>query len=288
MKFPNKDFKDANSPQLWERFYPEHPKDLSRHVDDPFNVYNMNSLGYRGGEPNYNNELVVGGCSVTWGLGVPEDGIWAHFLSKLMGYESYTNLGHRAGSVQSIIYTLMAYIHKHGKPKHIFCLFPDPYRFLFPEVKGFNRSEKSMDTTIANVFLRPSWSESIVPYSKAPHVIEDVMAGEVAVFHSAQLIHMFSDYCKEAGIDFWWSTWSSDLYDILKYNNYEPLFEKYVDHLTYFPHPNMECHEELKEYYGPCFARGCDVWGTGGHHIGVHSHVHIAERLFEAYKGSLK
>jgi hypothetical protein len=288
MRFLNKDFKDANSKQLWERFYPEHPKDLSRHVDDPFNTYEMNEMGHRGKNMTYGHELVVSGCSVTWGLGVPEEAIWGNFLAKMMGYDSYTNLGHRAGSVQSIVYSLMAYIHKHGKPKHIFCLFPDPYRFLYAEVKGFNRTEHSLDTSLANVFLRPSWADPIAPYSKAPHALEEVVAGEMAVFHSAQVIHMFTDYCKAAGINFWWSTYNSDMYDLIKLNNYEPMFAKYVDYKTEFPDAKQDCHHELRDRHEHCFYIGSDVYLTGGSHIGVHDHVHIAEKFFEVHKKHLK
>ena len=65
-------------------------KDNSVETIDEVNTYEINSIGCRG-EVDENSEIIASGCSITFGLGVPEDGRWTNFLSKKIN-KSVTNL----------------------------------------------------------------------------------------------------------------------------------------------------------------------------------------------------
>jgi len=56
---------------------------------DEHNTYDINSLGLRG-KLDMDADVLASGCSITFGIGVPEDGRWTNILSKKIN-KSVTN-----------------------------------------------------------------------------------------------------------------------------------------------------------------------------------------------------
>ena len=128
-------------------------------------------------------------------------------------------------------------------------------------------------------------------YFKRPLMAEDVIPVEMAHMYSAQSIHMLSQYCTHAGINFVWGTWhdgTNDIINLMKYNNY---FKNHIDMNIYKfdydydlkidtvkdPDGNtLDCHLENKD--DPEFHLALDVQnGVHNAHFGSHRHLHYYE-----------
>jgi hypothetical protein len=80
--------------------------------------YTLNSLGYRGPEfdvHDWQNSIVVLGCSCVFGVGVSDDETLTHYLSKITG-RNVINLGIGGGSNQLILDTSLTMKRNYGNP----------------------------------------------------------------------------------------------------------------------------------------------------------------------------
>lgn len=73
--------------------------------------------------------ILVAGCSWTFGEGVPEEHIWHSFLSKRIESETgkkvkVHNLGIMGGSTHLAIKNVISFINLYGKPEYLFLLLP--------------------------------------------------------------------------------------------------------------------------------------------------------------------
>jgi hypothetical protein len=285
---------------------------IPKNLESP---YLMNSMGYRSDEFIENRDIVFTGCSQTWGQGVVYEGIWGNILSKSLGLKSY-NLGLGGQSVSSIVKNFIGFCEIYGKPKAVFCLFPE---FTRMEMRS-NKNHMVGRNHIPSEKLRIKYPlvpnidpNSKAKYSKAPHIAEDIIPSELAFSISIDQIRMLELYCKLNGIKLFWGTWDVFQESYLKENVNKMVFNNYVylqrdkwvrrkydDYLEHF-HDDVkacynnfnkkcdnlnECHQEYREYYGKNFDIAMDsdphnkAWG----HMPVHIHKHIAEYFEEAFK----
>jgi hypothetical protein len=188
-------------------------------------------------------DILTLGCSVTAGAGLPIEETWSSIVSKEMNL-SYESLAVNGDSVFAQIRKAHAYIKEFGKPKIIIALFPDFRRFeAISNKKHLNvaRSEQWEKKHLKDFPNTPNYRAAYantahidayrqdVQIFKTPVQLDSVLTAEIGYFYSAQIIHMFSEYCKEAGIKFIWSTWDPYTAEILKkYKNYE-YFNEYID-----------------------------------------------------------
>jgi hypothetical protein len=257
-------------------------------TSDTTNSYRFNSLGYRDDEFS-EVDFLFSGCSVTFGEGIPEDRIWGNVLADKLKTKSKANLGHRGGSVYSIIMYSMAYIKKYGKPKQIFCLFPDLSRVSIPLSYGIVSEysppfDDNGHGSIVNIPIRNMHDSFETPkYMKLPYNLSRIFPIDVAIYQAAMQIHMFSMYCREAGIKFVWSTWDKDFSGAIK--KFKEEFPEYIDYLDNYDQGETSCHEDLLDTYGMNFHRGLDNMGQeAGYHQGIHEHAHIAEAFYNSIK----
>lgn len=188
---------------------------------DPIQKYDQNSLGYRSPEFTNNVDLVFAGCSFTYGIGIPENGIWGSIIAQKLNL-SYNNVSISGASIPWIVRQLMAYFKEYGNPKTLLCLFPNPTRILFTsnleilssddgyleESTSDNYDKKSVYNTD---LCRVSSIKDRSKYSKKPYKLEDVFNIDMAIQISMQNIRMLEQYCDSSGIKFLWSTWSEGL-----------------------------------------------------------------------------
>lgn len=95
--------------------------------------YTVNSEGYRAPEwsqVDWNNSIVVMGCSHVFGIGVDDDETLPKHLQQTVS-DPVINLGFPAGSATNILYNTVRLLEKNFKPKTVICLFPSTSRDVY-------------------------------------------------------------------------------------------------------------------------------------------------------------
>lgn len=248
-------------------------------ITDPSRYYYINSHGFRGKEISGKEDMLIAGCSFTFGSGIPEEKIWGVQVANSMSL-SYTNLGYPGASVLSIINSIFAYFKEYGNPKILICLFPDLDRIQLPvDNKIWTSKSDKLNQDLARIFLGEHHHD-LPKYSKAPHNIEDVMPLSVPRWISIKYIQILEQYCRSSNIKFIWSTWENNFLSALLQSNE---FEFIIDTKLIDQDLNKECHIELKNNFPKIFDRGSDIeYGLNRAHWGVHKHTHYAE-IFEKF-----
>lgn len=257
------------------------------------NEYILNSLGYRSKEFFGSPEMIAAGCSMTFGEGVPDEGRWGDFLSKMLGVSnSYINLGIRGASVGQIVLNVFAYIEKYGKPKYLFCVFPnleriefvfhkdlilDKYGLRVEDFSDLGSNYQRSYTHLHDVNQPPS------KYMKSPVYMQDVIPTEYSTYLASGYIQMLTTYCRDAGITFKWSTWNERFCESARAYDY-PAYVDSWDILKINPYKDknqfaeVNCHLDLLDKYNKNFYIGLDKSA----HWGVHPHAHMAEEFFRS------
>lgn len=185
---------------------------------DDVQDYKLNSSGFRSPEFVPGVDLLVAGCSFTYGMGVPENGIWGPIVANRLGV-SYNNISQNAASIPWIVKQLFGYFNEYGNPKTLLCLFPTLTRTFFPSNSEILVSDDgyvedstknlSGDKSIYNTELSHILPPSQRPkYSKAPHNLEDVISLDFIIQIAISNIRMLEQYCRSSNIEFYWGTWS--------------------------------------------------------------------------------
>lgn len=193
---------------------------------DDVQDYKLNSSGYRSPEFIKNVDLLVGGCSFTYGMGVPENGVWGSVIADRLGM-TYNNISQNAASIPWIVQQLFGYFNQYGNPKTLICLFPTLTRTLFPSnpdilISDYGYIEESTvslsgDKSIYNTELSNLAIASERPkYSKRPHNLEDVVSLDFIVQIAMSNIRMLEQYCKSSGIQFLWGSWSESFCSMME------------------------------------------------------------------------
>ena len=307
-------------------------RDKRAHPNTPIRIdtvqtYHYNSTWFRTDdscrELSRDTDIVFAGCSFTEGIGVPEDMIWGTVLSRHLGL-SYSNLGKSGISSYQIVKNLFSYFKQYGNPKYLFCLFPDYNRFAAATAPGLFSNEVSIghDKTKPGIYngyaMNGSRSHLDAPkYLKRPYDLNDTVSSEQAFMLNGVAISSLIQYCRAAGIEFRWSTWSRSLSTLVEHSDHDFFdFEGYVSientkwhvdmknprnthyHHNYFSeniHGSDACedgaciagrcvqHSELQNQYPNNFHAGTDDNGMNDScHWGVHRHAHIAEEFIKA------
>lgn len=263
------------------------------HGDLPGASYDgKNSLGYR--SPEFTDtDLIVAGCSQTWGVGIPEASYtWGPKLAELLD-SNYINISGLGWSTERIVRMIFAYLAAHKNPKYIICLFPNMTR----SEAMVNEKYLKVSRGRKPVFNKPNEFDLVYPVtfepleqtdyssmSKKPHDIENVNIHENSLRSGMQAINILKVYCDSHGIKFYWSSWDGlfrDLAKSLDRNDYVHIdIEKEDGGLFTAP-----CHEDYSNLCPEFFDVGMDrKHGTLGAHMGAHEHLHCAE----AFLGRLK
>lgn len=259
-------------------------------VDDD-NIYEINKHGFRG-EIYENSDVIASGCSITFGIGVPEEGRWTNILSNQIN-KNIINLGVEGASVKNVCTNIIQYCMNNKMPKEIFCLFPDFFRSMVVIDKEFYKSGLSkrywdQDDSLTLTFCNPKVSQ----YSKdRVHMeikdksnIEDSVSPHQLILDSVNFIYILESFCLTNGIKLYWTTWDNPSFRILKEMSKIKDFK-----LKNFSQSNpgyspSECnlHDNSEFNDHPQWERGSDYSIINNKktkdysHPGIHYHNHIA------------
>lgn len=273
---------------------------------DEHNTYEINSLGLRG-EIDENSDVVASGCSITFGLGVPELGRWTNLLGNMMN-KSVTNLGNQGASPQTICTDIIQYCLNTKMPKEIFCLFPDFFRTIVVLDKDFYQSKRGHVDIEDNGCLTLGYSNPTIVLHKGSmfmeledsKYVEDSTSPHQLIWNSVNAIYMLEVFCLINDIKLYWTTWDIKTDCLLKEMINIPDFK-----LTKFTSFNMNNHDKglnsyinhiCKSSHGSEF-KNTKCWNTGSDysvinykkteahsHPGIHFQQHVAEFFYELYK----
>lgn len=265
------------------------------HQNDQIPVtYKINSYGYRGEEFNSNSEVLVLGCSQTFGAGMPQEYIWPEIFCKSL-QKKYSNLASLGDSLQGQVYKAFKYFQEFGNPKIIIACFPI-LRMETPNIPGkLSRLEKNRDVDIYGIEMAYINGDVFSNISKAPHDPECVIPPEMAVFYNFMFLEILRQYCRSNNIIFIWSNWDDiQAISFAKYN-VSPAFLNYVNEDIHeygmdqnlnelvFKKRRMLCHSEFKN--NKLFDYAADhIEGKRQGHWGIHMHLHVAEAFINTYR----
>lgn len=258
-----------------------------------FGPYKINSKGLRTGDLNKKYDLVVSGCSLTYGIGIPEEGRWGDLLGNMLGID-VANLSYSGRCTETMVNNTIKYILK-NKPKILICFFPNFERFTFVSNKSINAVNLGSEKM------------SLAPTDNIQNCFPVGLAWQTAL----DSISMLEDICKILSINFMWSTWSiSNLNQSYKFSN----FNSYVEDTSMSDFPpylqwnswtedknkrknlfisrDMKCHmdhplsnSKYYDYGGDSAMRIDKDLGKGFcPHPGIHRNIHWAEFFYDRIK----
>ena len=188
---------------------------------DEHNTYKINRLGFRG-EIDKNADILASGCSITFGLGLPEGGRWTNLLGNKIN-KNIINLGSPGASVESICLNTIKYCMNNKMPKEIFCLMPDFFRSMIVFDEDFSEMKTKRDKFgehkgLFLTFCNPKISmhkESIFMEIKDKKYIEDSVSPHQLIFNAINSIYMLESFCLTNNIKLYWTTWDASTAKIM-------------------------------------------------------------------------
>jgi hypothetical protein len=257
-------------------------------IFDTKNNYILNSFDFRSIEfSNDPVEILFGGCSNTFGAGVPENGTWTSILAK---EKVYVNLGTCGASIELIINNLSTYLDNYPKPKNIICLFPDLLRTIFISDPAFHVSDNKNNYILNNLDVMYSGLSSIdesgnlIPndkFVKNPFEIRKGISPHVAIHNSIKSIYHFEKRCESEGINFVWSLWHNwskqIINNLFEYEDFYLNKKNYIDFAMEDFNVNCNDTHNSKLFNSIAWHNGTDE----DNHPGIHWQTHVAELFKE-------
>lgn len=260
--------------------------------------YKVNSMGHRSNEFIDNPDLLVAGCSQTFGEGILEEHMWANLLANKLGTDRHVNLSFSGWSIGTIVTSVFNYVRRYGNPKILAVMLPDPYRLAIPyntevAVPWTGGARPDISGPSAGIMRTAIELDRVVPkYSKAPHDLREILPYEFPIADAIYAVQRLVDYCKAVGITLIWGSW----HEHSRYLFEEIVFKEFrrtmpIDTQSYVAmfdatHVDLEqgCHEEQREESGDLFDYAADgnIYGTS--HMGYHANIHVAERFHQKLK----
>lgn len=238
-----------------------------------FNLdYEVNSLGYRGPEIG-KSDLLVSGCSQTFGIGVPESLTWPYMLAS-SNQILYNSLAYPGNSTIAMVEDAFKYFDVFGHPKYVRFLVPDFLRFKFIKAANENvfiQNSKGNVGEFINTVSEPD--RSMLKFEKMPVPVEKIMPTAMSFRSNLIAIKHMESYCNLAGIDFKWASWHNELNSHFARHDYG--FKNYISSIVDKNIDYSACHKEVMGIDPRFFIVGDDPQ----EHMGSHAHAHYADLL---------
>lgn len=188
---------------------------------DPKFLYKINSNGFRSQHfkkvDNNKTTILTGGCSHSFGEGLPEELRWQSFLLNninLNNVETF-DVSSMGGSFRLIIRNVVSFIRNYGKPDYIFLALPDVGRDL-----AFEDTGKTFQSVSVN-------SEFLIKKDKTPECFKKYTFSfeeHEAMMIAVEAIWFLEELCNQSGIKLFWTTWVPGLDKVFSelkmFNNY--------------------------------------------------------------------
>ena len=291
------------SPYAENVIYSKPSDDPNTGTVDEYNTYKINSLGLRG-EVYENADVIASGCSITFGIGVPEEGRWTNILGK-MANKNVMNLGNPGGSVETICNNIIQYCMNSSMPKEIFCLMPDFFRnmvvvdreFYKPKIPDKRIEQRDeLQLIFCNPDVQP-YKDSILMKITDKKYIEDATSPHQLILNAINHIYVLESFCLLNNIKLYWTTWdlSSSLLmeELVKTKNFK--LKNFSSFLSKTQSKNLDefiatqCslfhNSEFKDNL--CWAKGSDYSivnykkAPERAHPGIHVQYHVADFFYE-------
>ena len=242
-------------------------------VEGPEFTYRVNQNGFRSNSfstfDENNNNILTSGCSLTHGVGLPEEYTWGSKLSHKMNNSNLYNLGIPGSNVFRIVRDILTFINLYGKPKYIFVLFPELSRRIKFDRKSVNY-------------------ENVVPGDDNPRDVFDLKVNyENSFLMHTSMIHFLEFTCNALNINLLWSTWDftftkllNDANDLMNFKNYLilPTYCRNISAFYLDKDFKKQC-EELSKFNinnEPYWAAARD-----GRHPGTYYAEYVAENFYK-------
>lgn len=205
---------------------------------DSYNEYTLNNYNYRGPDFTSDVDIIMAGCSQTFGIGVPDNGPWpVHLAEKLDA--SYVNVSMPGASIEWIIDSIYRYIDTFGSPKRgIVALFPDVLRRDLVINTDINDTLETSEHDFIPQYYSDDPRLRLLSYSpigyptpsviRKPYPVEHTLILEDSVKASIVKIRDLERFCKHAGIKLVWSSWADSLVWLIRDLPDEYSFDNYV------------------------------------------------------------
>lgn len=259
------------APKLPSNFIKDHT------VPGPDVEYKLNEHFFRSEsfgklDPSFIN-IVVAGCSWTFGQGVPLEHTWhaiigRHIENKLGKPVKVHNLGIMGGSSHLAIKNVISFIELYGKPDYVLFAFPGWYR----DIRFSKGGDFAMNVATAMPMNRNKEQQEIV---KDFINSFDEISSKNAFFSQVHLVEL---YMNAAKIDMRWIMTSlngESLADRFGFSNHVVINHKFVPHTAVrSPVSDLDVHPNVDNL---------DYWqlAKDGFHPGVAWHDDAARTIFK-------
>ncbi len=234
-------------------------KDIWQHGNDFFE-YSRNKDGYRSSEFEKNPKFLFAGCSETFGESANYDTTWAYKLfNRLDKQESaYCNIGVPGIDVALVIYHILNFIDKYGKPENLFVIFPQ-----------LNRIIESTVHHVSSVTFTPQPDEEQLVVGNIKYSDEKTI--NCIKTSNVLQIKNLETLCKHLGINLYWGLWSLEShYKIIE----EDMFDNYID---------LVDEKEIADLILSNRHSDAKLTRSDGNHHGEIFHSHWSNKFYQAY-----
>jgi hypothetical protein len=262
------------------------PQDIVKKVE-----YSINEYGYRSDKFDKNNEVLVLGCSNTYGCGMPNKFTWPEIFSNSIN-KKYSRIASPGDSINGQVYKAFKYFEEVGNPEIVLGLFPlyrleysmVPNKLLSPTFWNQEKHKKNIDSNSIGVAY--FYEEYLTKISRAPHDPVYVLPREFSIFYNFMFIAMLEQYCKSHNIKFIWSIYDDT--NIEYFINTTPnILKNYLktsEEVVWTQRASdRNCCEEFKDHKLYYWAADYNPEKQIGH-WGIHTHKHMSNVFLNKYE----
>lgn len=118
-------------------------------------TYTINSAGFRAPEFEQLDtvDVVVSGCSHTFGFGIPQQDTWGHYITQRLNLKTFINLGMNGAGMEQVLHCVVSYLASD---------LPQP-RLVFVQWPSYTRLPHQYDDGIRNAInLSHEWMHELM------------------------------------------------------------------------------------------------------------------------------
>lgn len=252
--------------------------------------YSINEYGYRSDKFDKNNEVLVLGCSNTYGSGMLNEFTWPEIFSNSIN-KKYSRIASPGDSINGQVYKAFKYFEEIGNPEIVVGLFP-LYRLeysMVPEkllsATSWSQEKHKKNGVKHGISVAYFYEEYLTKISKAPHDPEYVLPKEFSVLYNFMFIKMLEQYCESHNIKFIWSIYDDQSIEhFIKFTgniskNYLKTSEEFIWTQT---KTDRHCCEEFRKHKLYYWAADYNPEKKMGH-WGIHTHKHMSDLFLKRY-----
>lgn len=207
--------------------------------DEFYFTYRINSHGYRGDHfkvlDRNNINILYGGCSLTFGEGLPEELTWPYLLTEKIKNQypskqvNYYNLSQPGLSISGVSRLCFDYFKKYGHPDYLFLMLPNIMRGLvYSKHQGYKTIAPNMQSVIADPIVK-KYFQNVIP--------------ENVWLQAFDLMNIIEQYCESVGITLVWNATDREIWKQL---NYKFFVNKIEDQYSLIKPKTIKITNELK------------------------------------------